>query len=77
MGVTIIIKGAISMKVPSKSRLIRTNRRIRKGELVAPKIKFDIMSGASRSARSQPKAAAAPMISIIMEVVFAEFTTAA
>jgi len=76
IGVTMIIRGAISIKVPKIKRHIRTIKRMRKGDSVIPKMRLDIIKGASRRARSHPKAAADPMISMIKAVVLAELITA-
>jgi hypothetical protein len=66
IGVTIMIKGAISIKVPRIKRLAIIIKRINAGELVIPRIKSDIIRGASSKASSQPNAAAEPICAMVV-----------
>jgi hypothetical protein len=59
----------MSMKVPRTSRMTLTSSRVSSGSSVMPRIIATVSAGTCKSAISQPKAVAAPMISITIPVV--------
>lgn len=72
IGVVMITRGAMSMKVPSTSRMTLIINRVTIGLSDRKAMISASRAGASFNASSQPKAAAVPMISMIIAVVFTE-----
>ena len=69
IGVPIMISGAMSMKVPSTSRMTLISSKVMIGSSVIPRMKATVCAGTCSSAISQPKAVAVPMISMTIPVV--------
>jgi hypothetical protein len=76
IGVPIMMSGAMSMKVPSSSRTRLIRSSVRSGSSVMPRISATVCAGTCKSAISQPKDVAVPMISMTMPVVRAAPPTA-